>query len=54
MALVRARGCWWALCLFPSRDAVNRRFPFCVFAGLPEESFSGEVGLLPSAWTPFL
>jgi type VI secretion system ImpM family protein len=54
MALVRARGCWWALCLFPSRDSVGRRFPFCVLAGLPEEEFAGEVGLLPSAWTPFL
>ena len=54
MAMVRARGMWWAMAMFPSRDAVGRRFPFCVFAGLPEAEFAGEYALVPVLWTPFL
>lgn len=54
MALVRARGMWWAMALFPSHDAVGRRYPFCVLAGLPETAFGGEYGVVPLAWTPFL
>lgn len=54
MAMVKARGTWWAMALFPSRDAVGRRYPFCVLAGLPEAEFDGEPGLVPLVWTPFL
>lgn len=54
LAMVRARGSWWAMALFPSRDAVGRRYPFCVVAGVPEAAFGGEPGLVPTAWAPFL
>jgi len=54
MVMVRARGLWWAMVLIPSKDAVGRRFPFCVMAGLPEGEFGGEPGLLPASWAPFL
>lgn len=54
LAMVRARGMWWAMALFPSQDAVGRRFPFCVLAGHPEGDFGGEPGLVPMAWAPFL
>ena len=54
MAMVRARGMWWAMALFPSHDAVGRRYPFCVIAGMPDDEFGGEAGLVPVAWAPFL
>jgi type VI secretion system ImpM family protein len=54
LAAVRSRGHWWAMALFPSQDAVGRRFPFCAFAGLPEAEFAGEAGVVPVAWAPFL
>ncbi len=54
MAMVRVRGTWWAMALFPSQDAVGRRYPFCVLAGLPEDEFGGEPGLIPVVWAPFL
>lgn len=54
LAMVRTRGVWWAIALVPSRDAVGRRFPFCVMAGLPETDFGGEAALVPLMWLPFL
>lgn len=54
LALVRSRGQWWALALFPSRDAVGRRYPFCVLAGLPAEEVGGETAVVPAACAPFL
>lgn len=54
LAMVRSRGHWWAMALTPSQDAVGRRFPFCVLAGLPEADFGGEAALVPLMWLPFL
>ena len=54
MLMVHARSMWWAMVMFPSQDAVGRRFPFCVLAGLPDAEFGGEPGLLPAVWAPFL
>lgn len=54
LAMVRARGHWWAMALFPSQDAVGRRFPFVALAGLPEGEFGDEAGLVAVAWAPFL
>lgn len=54
LAMVRTRGHWWAMALQPSQDAVGRRFPFCVMAGLPEQDFGGEAALVPLMWLPFL
>jgi type VI secretion system ImpM family protein len=54
LAMVRTRGSWWAMAMFPSQDAVGRRFPFCVLAGLPEAEFGGEAALVPMLWLPFL
>lgn len=54
LALVEARGHWWALAMFPSHDSVGRRYPFCVLAGLPSAAFAGEPALVPQAFAPFL
>lgn len=54
LALVRSRGHWWAMSLFPSRDAVGRRYPFCVLAGVPVAEVGGETAVVPAACAPFL
>lgn len=54
LAMVEARGMWWALAMFPSQDAVGRRYPFCALAGLPAASFAGEAALVPQVFAPFL
>lgn len=52
-SIIATKGHWWGCASFPSQDSVGRRYPFTVFAGLPQAEV-GEAGyLLAGAFLPF-